>query len=254
MASVEPLLNEDRRPAKSLRQRNLRVARSLDLAGKRVLDMGCGPGTYTLELAETAAEVIGIDHQETRIERAEALRRERGLTNVRFEVADIREPDFFERMGRFDLVTAWGFLHRIPDPFTLLYNLTRITDAISLEWTTPVFARMRQACLAVHPMQVQDIETVNLVPLGELTPEELCGKRVAGPSGYWCPTPYTVECLLRKFGYTDARVLGYDEELRPEWYVVARHLLRRGPTYARVHMVASRNAPIPVREPLPVSG
>ena len=95
-----------------VRLRNVRVARSIDLSGMRVLDLGCGPGLYTLYMADSADEVVGIDHQQWRIAKAEATRRKLGYRNVSFEVADIREPDFFDRVGRFDLVVAWGFLHR----------------------------------------------------------------------------------------------------------------------------------------------
>jgi ubiquinone/menaquinone biosynthesis C-methylase UbiE len=57
--------------------------------GMRVLDVGCGPGSITLGLAEKVApgEVVGIDFQPSQVAQAKALSAERGVTNTRFEVA-----------------------------------------------------------------------------------------------------------------------------------------------------------------------
>jgi len=48
--------------------------------GMQVLDVGCGPGSITLGMAEVVApgEVVGIDLQPTQIEQARALAVERG--------------------------------------------------------------------------------------------------------------------------------------------------------------------------------
>ena len=55
----------------------------------RLLDVGCGPGSITLGLAEAVApgEVVGVDLQPAQVEQARALAAERGVANVRFEVA-----------------------------------------------------------------------------------------------------------------------------------------------------------------------
>jgi SAM-dependent methyltransferase len=55
--------------------------------GMRVLDLGCGPGSITLGLAETVApgEVVGIDSQPSQVAQAQALSAARGVVNARFE-------------------------------------------------------------------------------------------------------------------------------------------------------------------------
>ena len=65
-------------------------------SGMRVLDVGCGPGSITLGLAEVVApaEVVGVDLQPAQVEQARALATERQATNVRFEVASIYELPF----------------------------------------------------------------------------------------------------------------------------------------------------------------
>lgn len=52
----------------------------------RALDLGCGTGTHTLELAERGWEAVGIDSVERAIERA---RRRRGADRVSFVVGDV---------------------------------------------------------------------------------------------------------------------------------------------------------------------
>src|SRR5215471_8470817 len=58
--------------------------------GMRMLDVGCGPGSITLGLAEVVApgEVVGIDMQQSQVQQARDLAVERGFANVRFEVGD----------------------------------------------------------------------------------------------------------------------------------------------------------------------
>ncbi len=59
-------------------------------SGMRLLDVGCGPGTVTVGLADAVAPggVVGIDHDAVHIEMARALARTAGLANVRFEIGD----------------------------------------------------------------------------------------------------------------------------------------------------------------------
>jgi len=226
--------------------RNGRIARSFDLSGKRVLDVGCGIGLYSLYMADSAKEVVGIDHQTSRIAVAEKTRQMLGVQNVTFRVADIRDLEFLKEIGNFDLIVAWGFLHRIPDIFTPLYNLSTMTDAFSLEWMTPVFPFMRRASVAYHRNDVGILDPTNLVPPGHFTAEELSSRKLGGKSGYWCPTPFAVESILRKCGFGGSRILGYGEKLLAERIYVMKHLAqtairRSDATYARVHMLVERS-------------
>lgn len=45
----------------AVQKRMEKVDESLDLAGKRALDLGCGNGCYTIEIARRAAYVCGVD-------------------------------------------------------------------------------------------------------------------------------------------------------------------------------------------------
>ena len=77
--------------------------------GMQILDVGCGPGSITLGLAEVVApgKVVGIDLQPMQIEQARALAVERGVDSVRFEVAEAYRlplPSPFVRRR----LRAWG--------------------------------------------------------------------------------------------------------------------------------------------------
>lgn len=81
----------------------LRYDRQLELIGDRryarALEIGCGAGAFTRELATLADEVIAIDISETAIERARASG---APSNVTFRAADVMELGW-DREGTFDL-------------------------------------------------------------------------------------------------------------------------------------------------------
>lgn len=64
---------------------------ALELApGDRVLDVGCGPGRHSLELARRGVRVHGIDISDTFVGLARAAAVADGLTNATFERLDAR--------------------------------------------------------------------------------------------------------------------------------------------------------------------
>lgn len=95
-------------------------------SGQRLLDVGCGPGTITLDLAERVApgDVVGIDNVEDVVAVAEANRVERGLANVSFRVADVYALDFED--DSFDVVQAHQVLQHLSDPVAALVEMRRV--------------------------------------------------------------------------------------------------------------------------------
>jgi len=61
--------------------------------GSRVLDLGCGPGRHSLELARRGFDVVGVDFVESFITEAKESARIRGLSNAQFLLADGRSID-----------------------------------------------------------------------------------------------------------------------------------------------------------------
>jgi len=80
--------------------------------GKKVLDVGCGSGRYTLALAAVGAKVTGVDYQARSFARAIDLAKANGLSAT-FEQANVLELPF--EAESFDFVFCNGVLHHTAD-------------------------------------------------------------------------------------------------------------------------------------------
>ncbi len=94
--------------------------------GMTLLDVGCGPGSITLDLAEAVApgEAVGVDIAESEVEKARSAATSRGLTNVRFEVASAYQLQFPE--ASFDAVFSHTMLEHLRDPLAALREMRRV--------------------------------------------------------------------------------------------------------------------------------
>ncbi len=81
-----------------------------DLAGKLVLDAGCGNGALSNELTKFGCDVVAADISSS--VRAAAIRFA-GNERIQFVEADLMHPPF--RPGTFDVVFSGGVLHHTPD-------------------------------------------------------------------------------------------------------------------------------------------
>jgi SAM-dependent methyltransferase len=89
------------------------------LAGKAVLDVGCGTGGTTLELARRGARpVVGVDLSERML----AVAHERAFDGVSFEAADVTKLD-----GRFDAIFSRFGVMFFDDPVAAFTHLRGLT-------------------------------------------------------------------------------------------------------------------------------
>ncbi|AXI76928.1 methyltransferase domain-containing protein [Peterkaempfera bronchialis] len=95
-------------------------------AGAAVLDIGCGPGTITADLAERvgSGRVTAADASEEVLAQARRTVADRGLANVDFAVADVHALDFPD--GSFDVVHAHQVLQHVTDPVRALREMRRV--------------------------------------------------------------------------------------------------------------------------------
>ncbi len=102
-----------------------RIISELPLRGdERILDLGCGDGALTAELAARVPDgsVLGIDASEGMIQVAE----KNALPNLRFQLLDINELASLPET--FDLVFSNATLHWVKDHATLLDNVYNLLN------------------------------------------------------------------------------------------------------------------------------
>ena len=96
-------------------------------AGLSLLDVGCGPGTITCDLAALVApgRVTALEQTEQALSLARDEVAKRGVTNVDFMVGDVHElldiPD-----DRYDVVHAHQVLQHVADPLRALAEMRRV--------------------------------------------------------------------------------------------------------------------------------
>jgi SAM-dependent methyltransferase len=87
------------------------LARELGLDGSgRLLDVGCGPGILTVELADRFAEAIGVDPDPDMLAVAARRASRAGVRNVRWVQAVAEDLERLD-LGRFELVTFGQSFH-----------------------------------------------------------------------------------------------------------------------------------------------
>lgn len=88
------------------------------IAGKKVLDVGCGGGILSESMAKRGAEVMGIDMGEAPLQVANLHKLESG---VEVEYRRITAEELAEEMpGTFDVVTCMEMLEHVPDPGSVI--------------------------------------------------------------------------------------------------------------------------------------
>jgi SAM-dependent methyltransferase len=94
--------------------------------GLSVLDVGCGPGTITADLATLVApgQVVGLDASSDVVEQAQAQVAPTAAPFLRFEVGDLFALDHDD--ATFDVVHAHQVLQHLADPVAALVELRRV--------------------------------------------------------------------------------------------------------------------------------
>ncbi len=94
------------------------IDRYADLAGKKVLDVGCGGGILSEAMAHRGAEVSGIDMGEAPLKVAKLHGLESG---VKVSYSRITAEEFAaENPESFDVVTCMEMLEHVPDPASVV--------------------------------------------------------------------------------------------------------------------------------------
>lgn len=95
-----------------------RIESALPLAGRSVLDVGCGPGTFTSLLSQRAGRVVGCDRSDLMLSRAPEME---GVELMQADAADLP----FET-DSFDVVFEANLLHHLDEPQRAVAEMTRV--------------------------------------------------------------------------------------------------------------------------------
>lgn len=94
------------------------------LAGKTVVDIGCGGGILAESIAKKGATVTGIDLSEKALKVADLHSLESGVA-VRYELIAAEELALREA-GKYDVVTCMEMLEHVPDPASIVQACARL--------------------------------------------------------------------------------------------------------------------------------
>ena len=94
--------------------------------GMSLLDIGCGPGTITADLAERIApgQLIAVDITDDALGAARAEANARNISNIAFATADVHALEFAD--DTFDVVHAHQVLQHVADPVAALREMRRV--------------------------------------------------------------------------------------------------------------------------------
>jgi 2-polyprenyl-3-methyl-5-hydroxy-6-metoxy-1,4-benzoquinol methylase len=95
-------------------------------AGKRVLEIGCGLGTDTINFARAGASVTAIDLSSTSLELAQQRARVFDVADrITFLEADAERLSEYVKPEAYDLIYSFGVIHHSPHPERILDELRR---------------------------------------------------------------------------------------------------------------------------------
>jgi len=108
------------------------------LQGKRVLDVACNCGGFSVKAAKYSAEyVLGIDLMDHYIEQANLIKNALELEQVEFKTMSVENLDE-SVVGLFDVTFCFGILYHFENPILAMKRLASVTKGMMLIDTTVI--------------------------------------------------------------------------------------------------------------------
>ena len=100
---------------------------TLDVSGKRILEIGCGRGGFVCWLARQAVkarEIVAVDLSAVAIGRGQELAERGGIRGITWSTGDIQELAYPD--ASFDTVVSCETVEHVPDPRRAIRSLARV--------------------------------------------------------------------------------------------------------------------------------
>ncbi|HNL80176.1 MAG TPA: bifunctional 2-polyprenyl-6-hydroxyphenol methylase/3-demethylubiquinol 3-O-methyltransferase UbiG [Agitococcus sp.] len=119
-------MNSEFRPLHQINPLRLNwIDERVQLAGKRVLDVGCGGGILAESMAKRGAEVLGIDMGAAPLSVATLHAQQQQVANISYRQVPV-EQLAEEQPHSFDVVTCMEMLEHVPDPASIIAACQRL--------------------------------------------------------------------------------------------------------------------------------
>lgn len=168
------------------------------LKGKRILDIACNSGFFSIQCALMGAEVIGFDGREELIEQANFIKNIIGIDNVEFKVMDFWSMNPEALSGKFDACLCLGLLYHLPKPIEALELLRTMSKG-------PILLNT-QVHRSPHP---------EILLLWEKDDE---GRMTIREGVVARPSKKAVELMLRHAGFSEWFEIPVDSKIAPKDY------------------------------------
>jgi 2-polyprenyl-6-hydroxyphenyl methylase/3-demethylubiquinone-9 3-methyltransferase len=180
------------------------------LAGKQVLDVGCGGGILADSMARRGAQVLGIDLATKALRVAQLHALEANTPNVAYREVSV-EALAAEQPGHYDVVTCMEMLEHVPDPSSVVRACATLCKPGGWVFFSTIHRNPKSFLFAIVGAEY----VLNLLPRGTheylkfIRPAELAGFcRAAGLQ--WAGTRgLSYNPLTRRYRLTDDTSVNY---------------------------------------------
>lgn len=149
-------------------------------SGKRVLEIGCGIGTDTINFARAGAQITAVDLSPKSIEVAQQRAGIFGVSDrIRFYCGNSEELDQVVPVEPYDLVYSFGVIHHTPHPDRTIEQIKKYLAANG-ELRLMVYSRVSYKLFAI-------MREENVWDMGRI--DELIARNSEAQTG--CPVTYT---------------------------------------------------------------
>ena len=169
-----------------------------DLTGKRVLDIGCNAGFYSVEMKRRGgAHVYGVDHDVDYLAQAAFARDQLGLADVELGQLEVYDLDRL-RGETFDLVLFLGVFYHLRHPLLALEKVASLVAPggrllfQTMERGSPELADLADD----YPIDEQDVFTQAGFPRMSFVEKSYAGD----PTNWWIPNAAASAAMLRSVG------------------------------------------------------